>query len=136
MKDFPLQNTVSYKESFKVKASEIDTLNHVNNVVYLQWVNNIAEKHWDILSNDDINSKYYWVAIRHEIDYIQQAFLGDEITIYTWVGESTGVKSIRNVHIYKGETLLAKAKTYWCLINAKTHKIIRIQQDILDLFSL
>jgi len=134
LKDFPPKDTVSYKENFIVKEDEIDALNHVNNVVYLQWVNNIAEKHWNILTNDDINSKYYWVAIRHEIDYMQQAFLDDEITVYTWVGESTGVRSIRNVHIFKGDILLAKAKTTWCLINAKTHKITRIQQDILNLF--
>ncbi|MCK5677461.1 MAG: acyl-CoA thioesterase, partial [Flavobacteriaceae bacterium] len=135
MKDFPPKNTVSHKVTFKVQKNEIDSLNHVNNVVYLQWVNDISGVHWKILSNDILNKKYFWVAIRHEIDYVNQAFLGDEITVYTWVGESKGVKSIRNVHIYKEGVLLVKAKTTWCLIDAKTNKLTRIQQDILDVLT-
>ena len=134
MKTYSPKNTVSYQETFKVKESDIDALNHVNNVVYLQWVNDIAEKHWGILSNAAINKKYFWVAIRHEIDYLQQAFLGDEITVCTWIGETGGVKSIRNVYIYKGETLLVKTKTTWCLIDVKTLKPTRIKEDITDLF--
>jgi len=136
LKNFPPKNTVSHQETFNVKKSDIDVLNHVNNVVYLQWVNDIAEKHWDILSNNIINQKYFWVAIRHEIDYLQQAFLDDEITVYTWVGETGGVRSIRNVHIYRGETLLVKTKTTWCLIDVKTLKPTRIKEDITDLFNV
>ena len=74
MKDFPPKNTVSHKASFKVLKNEIDSLNHVNNVVYLQWVNDISGIHWKILSNDILNKMYFWVAIRHEIDYVNQAF--------------------------------------------------------------
>ncbi len=126
-------NTVSHQINFKVQKNDIDLLDHVNNVVYLQWVNDISEKHWNILSNEDIDSKYYWVATRHEIDYVNQAILGDQITVYTWIGKTGGVRSIRNVHIYRKETLLAKAKTTWCLVDKKTNKPTRIQQDILNI---
>jgi len=128
-------NSISFNYSFNVQSKHLDTLNHVNNVVYLQWVNDIAEKHWSILSNDSINKKYYWIAIRHEIDYLNQAFLEDNITVYTWIGKSIGVKSIRHVHIYKGDTLLAKVQSYWCLIDIKTNKLTRIKQDILDIIT-
>lgn len=124
--------SVSYDHTFTVKPEEIDNLNHVNNIVYLQWVNDISGKHWKILSTDEINKKYFWVVLRHEIDYLQSAIVGDEITVHTWVGESSGVKSIRHVHIYKGEILLIKAKTTWCLIDSKTLKPTRINQDILS----
>jgi len=127
------ENSISYYQTIKVQPNEIDNLNHVNNVVYLQWVNDIAEKHWEILTNDEIDKKYFWVAIRHEIDYVNPAFLNDEITVYTWVGESKGVRSIRNVHIYRGDTLLVKTKTTWCLINSKTLKPSRIEKDIFDI---
>jgi len=129
------ENTINFKNTFSVKPNEIDNLDHVNNVVYLQWVNDIAERHWAILANDEINKKYFWVTLRHEIDYMQSAVLGDEITVYTWVGESAGVKSIRHVHIYSGEKLLVKAKTTWCLIDAKSQKPTRIRQDILDILT-
>ncbi len=133
MKSIIPDNVVSHQINLKVQERDIDVLNHVNNVVYLQWVNDISEIHWAILSNEEINSKYFWVAIRHEIDYINQAVLGEEITIYTWIGKTGGVRSVRNVHIYRNETLLAKTKTTWCLVEKKTNKPTIIQQDILNI---
>ena len=133
MKEFLPKDTVSYQHSFRVEREHIDTLNHVNNVVYLHWVNDISEKHWNLLSNKKLNSKYFWVCIRHEIDYLDQAFLGDKITVYTWIGESKGVKSVRRVHIYKEDILLTKVSSIWCLIDAQTNKPTRIKEDILDI---
>lgn len=129
------ENTVSHSYTLKVEQHHIDELNHVNNMVYLQWVNDASEKHWAILSNNEINAKYFWVCLRHEIDYIGQAFLGDEITIQTWVGESKGVKSIRYVNIYKGEVLISKAASTWCLFDSETQKPTRIREDVLDLLA-
>ena len=134
MKTIP-ENTISHSYSIKVEPQHIDAINHVNNVVYLLWVNDASEIHWALLSNDKINAKYFWVCLRHEIDYLGQAFLGDEITIETWVGESIGVISIRFVNIYKGETLLSKATSTWCLFDSETNKPTRIREDILDLLS-
>ena len=129
------ENTVSHSYSLKVELHHIDELNHVNNVVYLQWVNDASEKHWSILSNDAINAKYFWVCLRHEIDYIGQAFLEDEITIQTWVGNSKGVKSVRYVNIFKDNNLLCQAVSTWCLFDVKTSKPTRIREDVLELLS-
>ena len=131
MKENLPKGTVSYQHTFYVDKKHIDTLNHVNNVVYLQWVNDISEKHWDILSDENINSKYFWVCLRHEIDYLDQAILGDEITVFTWIGETKGVKSVRNVNIFNQDTLLTKIRSTWCLIDVKTSKPTGIKEDIL-----
>ncbi|RUA11602.1 MAG: acyl-CoA thioesterase [Flavobacteriia bacterium] len=133
MKNIFPENTISYKHKYRVKPEDIDTLDHVNNVVYLKWVNEISEKHWGILSNTELDKKYFWVAIRHEIDYLHPAFLNDQITIYTWIGKTVGVRSIRHVHIYREDTLLAKAQTTWCLMDVKTKKITRIGKEIMDI---
>jgi acyl-CoA thioester hydrolase len=118
----------------KVSANEIDHLNHVNNVVYLHWVLDAAQKHWEFLSNDAINNLYVWVVLRHEIDYISFAKLGDEIEIRTWVEKSAGVKSDRIIEIMKGKKLIAKAKTTWCLLDKYTMKPVRIPDEIIQLF--
>ena len=123
-----------YINNITVKETEIDSLNHVNNVVYLQWINDVSALHWKMLSNDEINSKYIWVAVRHEIDYIKPAFLNENITIKTWIATLKGVKSIRNVEIYRKDQLLAKSKTTWVLLDAKTQKITRIPKEIEMLF--
>ena len=114
-----------------VSEKDIDHLNHVNNVLYLQWVQDIATKHWNQLKDGHDTSNYVWVVIRHELDYSGQATLNDVIKIKTWVGETTGIKSIRHVAFYKGERLLVKAKTFWCLVDAKTLRPRRITGEIL-----
>lgn len=130
-----LKNKIPYSFNITVKVEDIDVLNHVNNVVYLKWVNEASERHWAALSTEEINTKYFWVCLRHEIDYMGEAFLNDEVTITTWVGESKGVKSIRHVQIYKEDKLVAKAASTWCLIDSKTQKPTRIREDVLDLLS-
>ena len=120
-----------YKITRLVKENEIDMLNHVNNVVYLQWVQDVAEEHWNYLTKDKEQlTDYIWVVIRHEIDYKNQAVLNDEITVKTWVGTTEGIKSERHVEFYKEEVLLAKAKTTWCLLDAKSHRPKRITEEI------
>jgi acyl-CoA thioester hydrolase len=125
----------SHQFTVKVVAEDIDILNHVNNMVYLKWINEASEKHWSALTNETIDSKYFWVCIRHEIDYVGEAFLDEKITVCTWVGASKGVRSIRHVAIYKEDTLLAKALTTWCLVDIKTQKPTRVRQDVLDLLT-
>ncbi|WP_456377638.1 acyl-CoA thioesterase [Lutibacter sp.] len=123
------QNIFTY--SIIVNASEIDELNHVNNTHYIQWVQNAAQKHWNILSSTHLNTKYVWVVLRHEVDYLAPAKLKDELLIKTWIGNSYGVKSERFVEIMKGSKVIAKAKTIWCLLDKTTMKPVRISEEIL-----
>ncbi|WP_299621353.1 thioesterase family protein [uncultured Tenacibaculum sp.] len=118
-----------------VVSEEIDNLNHVNNVVYVQWVQDIATLHWEYLVKDINAEDLIWVLVKHEIDYIGQAVLNDEITLKTWVGETKGVKSVRHVEIFKEDKLLAKSQTTWCLLNSKTLRPTRITEDIFNLLS-
>ena len=129
------ENKVSFQHSFKVKLHDIDVLNHVNNIVYLQWVQEVSYMHWDALASATIKDVYVWMALRHEIDYLSQAYVGDTITIHTWIDETEGVKSIRIVHIYCEDKLLTKSKTTFCLLDKETLKPKRIGKDILELFT-
>ena len=122
--------SLKYTHHHTVNENEIDDLNHVNNVVYLQWVNDVSSLHWNTIATKSLKEKYVWVAIRHEIDYLQSAMLNDKLEIHTWIESLKGVKSIRIVHVYRGDTLLAKSKTTWCLLDAKTNKITRITPEM------
>ncbi|SNR33466.1 acyl-CoA thioester hydrolase [Lutibacter agarilyticus] len=126
-----MNNVFTFKLS--VSKNEIDYLNHVNNVIYIQWVLKAAELHWAKLSTEAINEKFVWVVFRHEIDYFLPGVLGDEITVNTWIGASSGAKSERFVEIKKGNKLLAKAKTTWCLLAVESMKAVRIPSEILIL---
>lgn len=122
-----------YTTKRTVLTKEIDVLNHVNNIVYLEWIQDIAYEHWNVLTENDPQTEYVWYTIRHEIDYLQQAVLGDEITLKTWVGETKGVKSIRHVEVYKEDKLLAKSQTTYCLLNTKTKRPTRITESVLKI---
>lgn len=119
-----------YSFNLTVTKKDIDHLNHVNNVVYVNWILEAAEKHWESLSSKKMNETYVWVVLRHEIDYLSSAMLDDEITVSTWIGDSLGVKSDRFVVIKRGDKLLAKAKTIWCLLDKESMKPIRIPLEL------
>ena len=114
-----------------VQSSDIDNLNHVNNVVYVKWMNDVAFTHWAKLTEIYPLPAYIWVVLRHEIDYVGQAGLNDEITVTTWIGETKGFQSERFIEFYKGDVLLVKAKTIWGMLDAKTYKPSRIRENVL-----
>ena len=121
----------SFKIKKKVSIKDIDDLNHVNNAVYVKWMDDVAFLHWQELTENYPLPEYIWVVSRHEIDYKGQAILNDEITIKTWVGETSGVKSIRYIEFYKDQKLLVNSKTVWVLLNAKTYRPTRITENVL-----
>ncbi|MFK5957887.1 MAG: thioesterase family protein [Lutibacter sp.] len=128
-----MKKTNKFSFVLKVRKEDIDNLNHVNNIRYIEWVQMAAEKHWEFITNSNLEAQIVWVVLRHEIDYFISAKLNDTITVNTWIGDSYGVKSERFVDIFKEDKLLAKAKTIWCLLDKKTMKPIRIPLNILEI---
>ena len=127
----------NYNYSIIVKKEHLDILNHVNNVVYIQWAQDIAQKHWDLAITDDIKQNYFWVLLNHTIDYKKPAVLNDEIEIKTFILKSGGVKSKRCVEFYlkSSQILLARSETTWCLFNTKSQKPHRITDTITNCFN-
>jgi acyl-CoA thioester hydrolase len=124
----------SFSHSFIVTPDEIDEYGHVNNVVYLRWIQDVALAHWVAGAPEDIRKRYGWWVSRHEIDYKAAAFAGEEITATTWVGEWKAVTCERHTEITRGAALLVRAKTVWVMIDRETTKPIRITSDIRDRF--
>ncbi len=125
-----------FEQQIVVQEKHIDDLNHVNNVVYLQWVQDIATAHWLALADDAIRKKYSWVVLKHELEYFNPAFLNEVLTVVTWVEKSEGVRSERHVEFFNPTSSkpLVRARTSWCLLDAVTFKPRRIEKDILSLF--
>lgn len=125
-----------FEQTIKVTKADLDELQHVNNVRYVQWMEDIAKAHWNERASDEIKENYFWIVIRHEIDYKGQAFLGDEILLQTYVGEHTHVTSQRLVNILNKKTgkVLIKAKSTWCLMDYKTKKPVKISEEMVRVF--
>ena len=124
------------EKEITVSKNDLDDLNHVNNIIYIRWIQEIAKFHWESLVSNDIRKNYYWVLLEHQIKYLHPAFLGDKIKIKTYIEKTGGIKSNRIVEIYNTDTniLIVKSKTIWCLINAKSNKPSRITDEIRQAF--
>ena len=127
-----------YTHPIEVSSHDIDELNHVNNVVYVQWIQDAAAAHWNSRTDEKTRSSNGWVVLRHEIDYKDAARLESQVVAYTWVGETAGPKSVRHVIICDAVTkkIMVEAKTTWCLIDPVTQKPKRITQQLDDLIKV
>lgn len=119
----------------KVDPEDIDELGHVNNVVYLRYVQDAAQAHWLNVATESLQDQYFWIVLRHEINYHKPAFSGEIIEARTWVSSFLGAKSERCVDIFLNDILLSSAKTLWCLMDRKTKKPTRITDEIIKVFS-
>ena len=125
----------SFERRISVSPDDIDDLGHVNNVVYIRWIQEVAEAHWLHVAPPELRQRYRWVVLRHEIDYRNAALPGDQITGTTWVGEHYGPRFDRFVTLRQsgGERIFAEAKTTWCLLDARTMRPARIPDEVLVL---
>jgi acyl-CoA thioester hydrolase len=124
----------TYKIDLQYGPADFDGLGHINNVVYLRWVQDAAEAHWQALTKDSPTHDIAWVVLRHEIDYFLPALPEDSPYALTWVGETAGVRSVRHVRIHdRTGRLLSEASTTWCMIDINTKKAKRITDEVKSL---
>jgi acyl-CoA thioester hydrolase len=120
-----------------VLPGDIDEQNHVNNTVYLRWVQDVATAHWRAFVSSEAQQAIGWVVLRHEIDYKTPACLGDDILLRTWVGQATRLTFERFTEIRRkiDNELLSQARTLWCPINAQTGRPVRVSAEVRNQFS-
>lgn len=126
---------------FQVKDQDVDENNHLNNVVYVQWMQDIARMHSDALGCTldfyrSMNAS--WVVRSHQIQYKVPALLNEQITAYTWVHDRKKITSKRKYKFVKTSdgTVLATAETTWVFINFETGKPTAIPEEVINAFPL
>ena len=124
-----------YTSTIKVIKDHLDDLNHVNNVQYLLWAQDIAKAHWQKI-NEIIKDEGVWMVRTHQVEYRLGAFLNDEIRIETHVKNIRGPLSLRIVEFYNNKTarLIVSCRTQWCCVNLASRKPINVSTKIKDLF--
>ncbi len=125
---------MKFSHSFRVSAEDIDAQNHVNNVAYVKWIQDVAVAHWFSATTQIQRENYVWMVLRHEIDYKKQAFTNEKVTAITWVGEPTRISWERLTEIRRGADLLVKARSVWCLIDRETLRPTLITAELKELF--
>ena len=125
-----------FEHKLVVQPADIDVMNHVNNVVYLRYAQEVAEAHWQTKGSDELRRRYSWVVLRHEIDYLIPSLIGHDLLGTTWLEEPAGPKIIRNVELLNVtlQKVTAKVRTTWCLLDAVSFRPRRIEGEMIDLF--
>lgn len=120
------------------EPEDFDVLGHVNNTVYVRWVQEIAVEHWTTVVPETLQAEVLWVILRHEIDYRDAIEPGDTAELRTWLGGLRGPRYERHVDIRKPGAArpAARALTTWCLLDARTKRPRRVDERILAAFGL
>jgi acyl-CoA thioester hydrolase len=126
-----------FELAIRVQPSDIDELGHVNNVVYLRWVQDVAVAHWRSAATAAQQAEVLWVVVRHEIDYKHPAKLEDGIAARTWVGAATRSTFERHTEILRASDrrVLVRARTLWCPIDPRTGRPRQVGDDVRAAFS-
>jgi acyl-CoA thioester hydrolase len=126
-----------FSRQITVSQSDLDDLEHVNNVRYVQWIQDISKEHWVHKAPKQIQDSVFWVVMTHHIQYKAPALLNDPITISTYIKETKGAKSIRVVEMKHSETntVFVRSTTEWCLLNKENLKPMRVSDQIQDIFN-
>ncbi|MBN8527875.1 MAG: acyl-CoA thioesterase [Caulobacterales bacterium] len=125
-----------FELALDVRPEHIDENGHVNNVVYVGWLQDAGTAHWNARFDADTRSRWSWVGTRHEIDYFRPIPPEAKgVKARTWVGDPQGPRFSRYVRIEDGEgCLCAQGVTEWVLVDATTMRPHRIPADILPAF--
>ena len=120
--------------------ADFDANGHVNNVVYLRWIQDIATAHWNARLPTAERGRWAWVILRHEIDYRRPLLPGEVARARTWLGPRRGPRFMRYVRIDGPDNggpaeVCAQAQSDWCLIDAQTRRPTRVPDWMVELFA-
>jgi acyl-CoA thioester hydrolase len=125
-----------FEVTFTALPEHIDELGHVNNAVWVQWIQEVAVAHWAARSDAAHRDAYVWVVTRHEIDYLRPAHEGDVVTARTWVGDAPrGARFDRFVEFTgEGGKRCVRAKTSWAIIDRASGRPVRVPAEVVAPF--
>lgn len=128
--------TKLFEQRITATDAHIDELGHVNNAVWVQWIQDVAIAHWRSLADPEHDARYYWVVVRHEIDYLRSVLPGETVIARTWIaGPPQGAKSERQME-FLGEDgkARARARTQWAIIDKAAGRPIRVPPEVVAPF--
>jgi len=125
----------SYK--LTVPQSAIDEYGHVNNVIYLQWMQDAAIRHGEAIGYKVAENRG-WFAREHHIEYLSPAFLGEDLEVRTWLSEIRRVRLRRRYEFVRASdgNVIVRGETNWVYVDIKTGRPVSIPADLQAFFPL
>lgn len=125
-----------FEHQVTARPEHIDELGHVNNAVWVQWIQEVALAHWYGIADPAHAEDYFWVITRHEIDYLRPAFEGETLTGRTWVGEAPKGARFNRLMEFVGDDgkVRVRANTTWAIIDKASERPIRVPAEVVAPF--
>ncbi len=123
-----------YRHAIGIEPADIDHMGHVNNSVYLKWVQEAVVDYWEKVAPADAVARHLWVALKHEISYRRPAFLDDIVVADVIADQVQGARALFTTVIKRGEEVVAEIKSTWCCLDAATRKPARLAKEIASRF--
>ena len=121
-----------FTRNFTAQPDDIDALGHVNNAVWVRWIQDMATSHWQAVADPAHIAAYHWVVTRHEIDYRGNIAAGESVTARTWIEtEPKGAQFDRRVDFVdaKGKVIV-RANTTWAMIDKASGRLARVRPEV------
>jgi acyl-CoA thioester hydrolase len=129
-----------YRDRFVVADDAVDANGHVNNVAYVQWMQDVAVRHFTAIGGIEAMRAAggTWVARSHRIEYLSPAFAGDRIEVRTWVAALRRVRSTRRYEFVRPTdgAILAQGETDWVFVDVATGRPTSIPEPIREAFTV
>ncbi len=121
-----------YIQTFTAQSQHIDELGHVNNAVWVDWIQQIATAHWSAVAAPDHQAAYIWVVTRHEIDYRGNIGPGESVTAETFIPSApTGARFDRRVDFRNAAgQVIVSARTTWAMIDKVSGRLARVRDEV------
>jgi acyl-CoA thioester hydrolase len=126
----------AFEMRFVARPDDIDIMGHVNNAVWVRWMEAIATAHWQALAPQDAQDRYAWVVTRHEIDYRGNVAEGEAVIARTWVGGPPRGARFDRVIEFSGEDGKPRvsARTTWAMVDLETRRLMRVPAELSAIF--
>ena len=121
-----------YTATITAGPEDIDILGHVNNAVWVKWIQDVAVAHWHAIAAPEHDAAYIWVITRHEIDYRGNVFEGETVTAETWVQEPPKGARFNRYMKFTGADgkVRVEAKTTWAILDRATGRLVRVPEEV------
>lgn len=126
-----------YTRTITAGRDDIDELGHVNNAVWVRWIQDVAVEHWHALATPEQHAAYVWVITRHEIDYRGNVVAGETVTAETWVDDAPKGARFDRLMRFTGADGRVKvdARTTWALLDRHSGRLLRVPAEVVERFT-
>ena len=123
-----------FRHTIAIDPADIDHMGHVNNSVYLKWVQDAVVDYWQSVAPADAVATHLWVALKHEISYLKPTFLTDNVVAEVIAEKVEGARAYFTTVVKRGQDVLSEVKSTWCCLDSASLRPVRLARDVISRF--